>query len=228
MSAIELWKIDPETIPVPEAGARFVFLDAAGVLSYKDDAGLVTPVIGAGPAGAVGAVGPAGPAGADAVLPDNLLVIAQTSADITNSVVDLVAVQSTIPANKLAVGDLIVIDAHGEADPSSTATNISMAVTVAGVRVQSVFGIALGTVTTKTKQGWRIRVNCQVRVGQMAVQMEMVHSQSPADNGALRVGPVTLVPINLATPVTISAAVFMVTATTAKLRVAGGFIRRVG
>ena len=66
MSAIQLFRVSALAIPLPDIDSAFVFLDPAGVLSYKQADGSVSHASGApGAASTVaGPAGPAGPAGA--------------------------------------------------------------------------------------------------------------------------------------------------------------------
>lgn len=72
MSAVQLWEVDPLTIPTPGPGSVLLFVDQFGVLSHKTSGGIVVPVnVGqvpgpqgeAGPQGAAGPVGAVGPQG---------------------------------------------------------------------------------------------------------------------------------------------------------------------
>lgn len=72
MSAIQLYKVNPDAIPVPPVGAVLLFINENGYLSHKTETGSVESAGAggggvAGPAGADGAQGPQGvpgPAGA--------------------------------------------------------------------------------------------------------------------------------------------------------------------
>ena len=65
MSAVQMWKIDPETIPLPGAGSVLLFVNMAGVLCHKTATGEVLDGLpSAGPAGAQGPQGMPGVDGA--------------------------------------------------------------------------------------------------------------------------------------------------------------------
>ena len=160
-------------------------------------------------------------------MPDNFLTITQASADVTNSIADLVCVAKTINAAALVVGDLIDVEAFGEADPTSTVQAFSASATINGTKVLSAFSQSLGSNATLTKQGWNLKVKFQVRSGLIACQFMLVHSTVSGTIAIYRIGSISNVAVDISQPVSISVAVNHVAASAAKIRLGGASLRRV-
>ena len=236
MSAIQLWRVNPVAIPVPDVDSAFIFLNDAGALSSKMPDGSVMTQTGSGagpvgPAGATGAAstvaGPVGPAGAAGAVgpagPGRESIYSGISAqvEVANSTADLVAINFDLLANKAAIGDTINIVMHGETDGVATAPTISAFLSIWGNRVNAVFAQSIGVVvrTPYIVEQW-----ITFRPGNVCAVVQQLTFGAPS---VVKLVNTTVVAANPTVTMNISGGVNMSAANASKMRVTAGYLTRV-